>query len=46
MMRMKNIHLLPDDLQAVVQPGVKKLELAQYLEPHGMLFGPDPASNP
>ena len=46
MMRMKDIELLADDLLAVVQPGVKKLELARFLAPHGLLFGPDPASNP
>lgn len=46
LMRMKKIELLASDSQCRVQPGLKKLELNEWLEPHGLLFGPDPASNP
>ncbi|CDK24874.1 unnamed protein product [Kuraishia capsulata CBS 1993] len=31
-----------DDLDVVVQPGVGWQELGEYLEPYGLMFGPDP----
>jgi FAD/FMN-containing dehydrogenase len=34
------------EMQAQVGPGLKKSELNDLLAPFGMLFGPDPASNP
>ena len=34
------------EMQAQVEPGIKKSELNALLEPEGLLFGPDPASNP
>jgi D-lactate dehydrogenase (cytochrome) len=46
LMRMKKIELLASDSQCRVQPGLKKSELNEWLELHGLLFGPDPASNP
>ncbi|GME79010.1 unnamed protein product [Ambrosiozyma monospora] len=42
--RMNSIlKLHEDDLDVVVQPGVEWMELNEYLEPHGLMFGPDPA---
>lgn len=32
----------PNDLDVVVQPAVSWEDLRDYLEPHGLLFGPDP----
>ena len=46
LMKMKRMELREKDMQVVVGPGVKKADLNAYLEPHGLLFGPDPASNP
>jgi D-lactate dehydrogenase (cytochrome) len=46
LMRMKTVTLNKPDMQATVQPGLKKLELGKFLEGHNLLFGPDPASNP
>ncbi|GMG49853.1 unnamed protein product [Ambrosiozyma monospora] len=39
----KILKLHEDDLDVVVQPGVEWMELNEYLEPHGLMFGPDPA---
>eukprot|EP00164_Ancoracysta_twista_P003151 GFYU01004202.1.p1 GENE.GFYU01004202.1~~GFYU01004202.1.p1 ORF type:complete len:504 (-),score=122.31 GFYU01004202.1:1655-3136(-) len=44
--RMKDMSVRKEDMVAVVQPGVLKMELNKFLEPHGLLFGPDPSSNP
>ena len=44
--RLKSIRVLANEGQAVVGAGVLKLELAKALRPHGLLFGPDPSSNP
>ncbi|KAL7665257.1 D-lactate dehydrogenase (cytochrome) [[Candida] zeylanoides] len=38
----KVIRLNKDDLDVVVQSGVGWEDLADYLEPHGLMFGPDP----
>jgi len=46
LMKMKSKELMSEELMARVGPGVKKAELNEWLEPHGLLFGPDPASNP
>ena len=46
LMRMKDFHLYADEMQCRVGPGLKKSELSTLLEPHNLLFGPDPASNP
>ena len=43
---MKTKKLVPGEQLAVVGAGVLKNELNKFLEPHGMLFGPDPSSNP
>jgi len=44
--RMKKIELNKADMVAVVGPGVRKMELNKFLANHGLLFGPDPSSNP
>jgi D-lactate dehydrogenase (cytochrome) len=44
--RLNAIHVLPERSLAVVGAGVRKLELAKALAPHGLVFGPDPSSNP
>ncbi len=41
-----SIEVRRDDMQAIVGAGVKKLDLAKRLAQHGLVFGPDPASNP
>jgi len=46
LMRMKKFKLHKAEMQAQVEPGIKKSELNALLEPEGLLFGPDPASNP
>eukprot|EP00041_Stephanoeca_diplocostata_P022581 m.540400 g.540400 ORF g.540400 m.540400 type:complete len:670 (+) comp22100_c0_seq1:186-2195(+) len=46
LMRLKNKLLRKDDMLVTVEAGVKKSELNEWLEPQGVLFGPDPASNP
>ena len=38
------IEISPEDLVAVVQPGVINLDLQKALEPHGLFYPPDPAS--
>jgi len=38
------LHVDPDDLYVVVQPGVLNAELGRAIEPHGVFFPPDPAS--
>ena len=43
---MKKKQIVPGEQLAVVGAGVLKNELNAFLEPHGMLFGPDPSSNP
>lgn len=43
---MKTKRLVPGEQLAVVGAGVLKNELNAFLAPHGMLFGPDPSSNP
>ena len=43
LMRMQNIKVCKDDMLAIVEPGVKKSQLLEYLRPYGLLFGPDPA---
>eukprot|EP00039_Didymoeca_costata_P011858 m.168242 g.168242 ORF g.168242 m.168242 type:complete len:284 (-) comp15313_c0_seq29:1265-2116(-) len=46
LMKMKKCELIEGEMQAVVGPGLKKSQLNDFLQPHGLLFGPDPASNP
>lgn len=46
LMRMKAFKIYEAEMQCEVQAGMKKSELNAKLEPYGMLFGPDPASNP
>lgn len=38
------IEVRPDDLLAVVEPGILNAELNAQLEPHGLWWAPDPAS--
>ncbi len=38
------IAIYPEDLQAVVQPGVTHVELNQKLSKHGLFFPPDPGA--
>jgi D-lactate dehydrogenase (cytochrome) len=45
-MKMKEYTLFPDEMQIQAEPGLKKSELNDILEKHGLFFGPDPASNP
>ncbi len=40
----KIIEISPEDLVAVVQPGVVNLDLQKAAEPYGLFFPPDPAS--
>jgi D-lactate dehydrogenase (cytochrome) len=44
--RLNTVRVLPDEGLAVVGAGVRKLELKQAAARHGLLFGPDPSSNP
>lgn len=46
LMKMKHFEMHAAEMQASVGPGLKKSEFNALLEPHGFLFGPDPASNP
>ena len=45
-MRLKKIEVNAAERLAMVGAGVLKLELGKALLPHGLLFGPDPSSNP
>ncbi len=38
------LHVAPDDLYVVVQPGVLNADLGRAIAPHGVFFPPDPAS--
>jgi glycolate oxidase len=38
------LHVDPDDLYVVVQPGVLNAALGRAIEPHGVFYPPDPAS--
>ncbi|KAH3662527.1 hypothetical protein OGAPHI_005779 [Ogataea philodendri] len=38
----KVVELHEDDLDVVVEPGIGWQELNAYLDPHGLMFGPDP----
>lgn len=38
------LEISPDDLTAVVEPGILNADLAAALEPHGLWWPPDPAS--
>eukprot|EP00240_Pyramimonas_obovata_P001151 CAMPEP_0118941866 /NCGR_PEP_ID=MMETSP1169-20130426/34855_1 /TAXON_ID=36882 /ORGANISM="Pyramimonas obovata, Strain CCMP722" /LENGTH=478 /DNA_ID=CAMNT_0006886743 /DNA_START=696 /DNA_END=2132 /DNA_ORIENTATION=+ len=42
----QKIEVFIEDMIARVGVGVKKLQLNKELEKHGVLFGPDPSSNP
>eukprot|EP01006_Ploeotia_vitrea_P028251 TRINITY_DN60975_c0_g1_i1.p1 TRINITY_DN60975_c0_g1~~TRINITY_DN60975_c0_g1_i1.p1 ORF type:complete len:394 (-),score=-2.95 TRINITY_DN60975_c0_g1_i1:109-1290(-) len=44
--RLRQIHLEKDDLIVRVGPGLLKNELNTFLQPHGLMLGPDPSSNP
>lgn len=39
------VAVYPDDFQAVVQPGVLRLDLEDHLGRHGLFFPPDPGAN-
>lgn len=41
-----HMELLEDEMLAVVGAGVHKNDLNRFLAPRGLLFGPDPSSNP
>ena len=43
---LKSMRAVPGERLAVVGAGVLKNELDRFLRPHGLLFGPDPSSNP
>ena len=38
------LHIDPDDLYVVVQPGILNAELGRTIAPHGLFYPPDPAS--
>lgn len=38
------LHIDPDDLYVVVQPGVLNADLGRAIEPYGLFYPPDPAS--
>lgn len=38
------LHIDPDDMYVVVQPGVLTADLGRAIEPHGLFYPPDPAS--
>lgn len=38
------LHLDPENLRAVVQPGVVNVELTKAADPHGLYYAPDPSS--
>ena len=40
------LEIAPDDLLAVVEPGILNAELNDALAPHGLWFAPDPAAAP
>ena len=42
----QKIDVFPEDMMARVGVGVKKLQLNKEVAKHGLLFGPDPSSNP
>lgn len=44
--RLRRLELLESEMLAVVGAGVYKEELNKFLAPAGLLFGPDPSSNP
>lgn len=46
LMRMKKFKFHESEMQAQVEPGIKKSELNDQLAKFGFMFGPDPASNP
>lgn len=39
------VAVLPEDFQAIVQPGVLRLDLEKNLSQHGLFFPPDPGAN-
>eukprot|EP00873_Tetraselmis_striata_P021924 jgi/Tetstr1/442188/TSEL_030338.t1 len=43
---LQTLRLHKDDMVCTVGAGVKKAALNDFLRPHGLLFGPDPSSNP
>mmetsp|Transcript_38500 Transcript_38500/g.94373 ORF Transcript_38500/g.94373 Transcript_38500/m.94373 type:complete len:494 (+) Transcript_38500:67-1548(+) len=45
-MQLRQMELRKDDLVLVCGPGWFKVEVNNMLEKHGLLFGPDPSSNP
>lgn len=45
-LKLRRLELLEDEMLAVVGAGVYKEELNKFLAPAGLLFGPDPSSNP
>eukprot|EP00416_Gambierdiscus_australes_P021981 CAMPEP_0171060986 /NCGR_PEP_ID=MMETSP0766_2-20121228/4146_1 /TAXON_ID=439317 /ORGANISM="Gambierdiscus australes, Strain CAWD 149" /LENGTH=451 /DNA_ID=CAMNT_0011516611 /DNA_START=34 /DNA_END=1389 /DNA_ORIENTATION=- len=44
--RLRHMELLEEEMLAVVGAGIYKNELNDFLAPKGLLFGPDPSSNP
>ena len=46
LVRLTKVEVNADERLATVGAGVLKLALAKALAPHGLLFGPDPSSNP
>jgi len=44
--KLKSVTVHPHDLLAVVGAGVRKNELNKKAAEHGLVFGPDPSSNP
>eukprot|EP00397_Hematodinium_sp_SG-2012_P010527 GEMP01010643.1.p1 GENE.GEMP01010643.1~~GEMP01010643.1.p1 ORF type:complete len:522 (+),score=91.76 GEMP01010643.1:68-1633(+) len=45
LMKMKKIDLNKEDMHATVESGLLKSEFAKFLEPHGLFYAPDPASD-
>jgi len=46
MERLRRMEVLETEMMAVVGAGIYKEELNKFVAPMGLLFGPDPASNP
>lgn len=46
LVRLTKVEVNVEERLATVGAGVLKLALAKALKPHGLLFGPDPSSNP
>eukprot|EP00457_Paulinella_chromatophora_P007329 gb/GEZN01007352.1/.p1 GENE.gb/GEZN01007352.1/~~gb/GEZN01007352.1/.p1 ORF type:complete len:507 (+),score=39.68 gb/GEZN01007352.1/:47-1522(+) len=46
MQRLISLTVFPEEKLAIVGAGMRKLDLQNNLKPYGLIFGPDPSSNP